>query len=119
MGDLGVARRPPAGCSGGFFPAILHGVQFSASRWPGSADSSTATQWASGIAPVKVLPDTENDRGPFEGVRICAFIANSRLFAVGDRVGAIGDYSCGKGWRPTRARATAPARIGGGPLVLN
>jgi hypothetical protein len=44
-----------------------------ASRWPGSADSSTASNGHRDIAPVKVLTDTEHHRGPFEGVRICAF----------------------------------------------
>jgi hypothetical protein len=64
--DLPAARWPAAGCSDGFLPAILHGVQFSASRWPGSAGSSAATNGHRDIAPVKVLTDTEH-HAAFEG----------------------------------------------------
>jgi hypothetical protein len=113
--DLPAARWPAAGCSGRFCYFARRAI--SASRWPGSADSSTATQGAS--APAKVSTDTEHHRGPFEGVRLCAFhrqFTAVRTVAVGDRVGAIGAYSCGKdGGRP-RARATAPATYWGWPF---
>jgi hypothetical protein len=92
------------GCSGGFLPAILHGVQF---RHLAGQDLPTFVDChPRGIAPAKELTDAEHRRGPFEGVRICAYY---RQFAavrtvVVDRDGAIGAYSCGKAWRPTRAR---------------